>query len=62
LKRYILYFTPHHRNIARSTQKEAKVYFFDNGMVVGNEGVRFENLVAVSLFKHLNAIEDYKGQ
>jgi len=60
---YIIFrVTPHHRNIARSIQKEAKIYFFDNGMVVGNEGVRFENLVAVSLLKHLNAIEDYKGK
>ena len=31
-------------------------------MVIGNEGVRFENLVAVCLLKHLNAIEDYKGK
>ncbi len=59
---YIIFrVTPHHRNIARSIQKEAKIYFYDNGMVLGNEGVRFENLVAVSLLKHLNAIEDYKG-
>jgi len=71
IKRYIEIFealyiifrvTPHHRNIARSIQKEAKIYFYDTGMVIGDEGVRFENLVAVSLLKHLNAIEDYKGQ
>ena len=31
-------------------------------MVVGDEGVCFENLVATSLLKHLNAIEDYKGK
>ena len=71
IKRYIEIFealyiifrvTPYHRNIARSIQKEAKIYFYDNGMVVGNEGVRFENLVAISLLKHLNAIEDYKGK
>lgn len=71
IKRYIEIFeglyiifrvTPHHRNIARSIQKEAKIYFYDNGMVIGNEGVRFENLVAICLLKHLNAIEDYKGK
>lgn len=71
IKRYIEIFeglyiifrvTPHHRNIARSIQKEAKIYFYDNGMVVGDEGVRFENLVAGCLLKHLNAIEDYKGR
>jgi len=60
---YIIFrVTPHHRNIARSILKEAKIYFYDNGMVVGDEGVCFENLVATSLLKHLNAIEDYKGK
>lgn len=54
--------TPHHKNIARSIQKEAKIYFYDNGMVVGDAGIRFENFVAVSLLKHLNAIEDYQGK
>ena len=71
VKRYIEIFealyiifrvTPYHRNIARSIQKEAKVYFYDNGMVLGDAGIRFENLVAVSLLKHLNAIEDYQGK
>ena len=30
-------------------------------MVLGDEGTRLENLVAVSLLKHLNWIEDSKG-
>lgn len=60
---YILFrVTPYHRNIARSLQKDAKIYFFDNGMVKGAEGIRFENFVAVSLLKHLNAVEDYQGK
>lgn len=54
--------TPYHHNIARSIVKEPKVYFFDTGMVRGDEGVRFENLVAMSLLKHANAIEDYEGR
>lgn len=54
--------TPYHRNIARSLLKEPKIYFYDTGMVIGDEGVRFENLVAYSLLKHLNAIEDYEGK
>lgn len=71
IKRYVEIFealyiifrvTPYHRNIARSLQKDAKIYFFDNGMVKGDDGVKFENLVAVSLLKHLNAIEDYQGK
>ncbi|MBN1869714.1 MAG: ATP-binding protein [Candidatus Omnitrophica bacterium] len=53
---------PHHRNIARSLSKEPKIYFYDTGMVVGDEGIRLENLVAVSLLKHLNYIEDNQGQ
>ena len=71
IKRYIEIFealyiifrvTPYHRNIARSLQKDAKIYFYDNGMVKGDNGIKFENLVAVSLLKHLNAIEDYQGK
>jgi uncharacterized protein len=54
--------TPHHRNIARSLTKEAKIYFYDTGMVKGNPGLCFENFVAVCLLKHLNAIEDYQGR
>ena len=54
--------TPYHRNIARSLLKEPKIYFYDTGMIKGDEGVRFENLIACSLLKHLNAIEDYEGR
>ena len=54
--------TPYHRNIARSLVKEPKLYFYDNGMVKGNGGVCFENLMAVSLLKHANALEDYYGK
>jgi len=53
---------PYHRNIARSLLKESKIYFYDTGMVKGNQGVCFENMVAVSLLKHLNAVEDYHGK
>lgn len=54
--------TPHHRNIGRSLLKKPKIYFYDTGMVIGDEGVRLENLVAVSLLKHLDWLEDSKGQ
>jgi len=54
--------SPFHRNIARSLLKEPKIYFYDTGMVKGDEGSRFENLMAVSLLKHVNAIEDYDGK
>lgn len=54
--------SPFLKNIARSLVKEPKVYFYDTGMVIGNAGVRFENMVAVSLLKHVCALQDYKGQ
>lgn len=70
IKRYIEIFealliifrvTPYHKNIARSLLKEPKIYFYDTGMVKGDEGIKFENFVAISLLKHLQAIEDYQG-
>ncbi|OGQ99242.1 MAG: hypothetical protein A2505_05865 [Deltaproteobacteria bacterium RIFOXYD12_FULL_55_16] len=54
--------TPFHQNIARSLLKEPKLYFYDTGMVKGDNGIRFENMMAVSLLKHVNAIEDYQGK
>ncbi|QQR90634.1 MAG: DUF4143 domain-containing protein [Myxococcales bacterium] len=32
--------TRHSRNVARSLLKESKIYFFDTGMVLGDEGSR----------------------
>jgi uncharacterized protein len=54
--------SPFSRNIARSLLKEPKIYFYDTGMVVGDEGKRFENLMAVCLLKHVYALQDYKGE
>ena len=53
---------PFHKNIGRSLLKEPKIYFYDTGMVLGDEGLKFENMLAVSLLKHLNAMEDYEGR
>lgn len=61
-KLYIIFkLTPYHRNIARSILKEPKIYFYDVGMVRGDQGVVFENLVAVSLLKHFHFLEDTEG-
>jgi hypothetical protein len=50
---YIIFrVTPFSKNIARSILKEPKIYFFDTGLVQGDEGVQFENLVALCLLKH----------
>lgn len=43
--------TPFSTNIARSILKEPKIYFFDNGLVEGGEGAKFENFIALSLLK-----------
>ena len=53
---------PFSANIARSIVKEPKIYFFDTGMVEGDEGVRFENMVALSLLKHVYGMVDYLGK
>jgi predicted AAA+ superfamily ATPase len=52
---------PWHRNIARATLKAPKVYFYDSGMVVGDEGVRLENMVACHLLKQVQWRQDTLG-
>lgn len=51
--------TPFSKNIARSLLKEPKIYFFDNGLVQGDQGARCENFVATCLYKHVLAKIDY---
>lgn len=53
---------PFHRNIARALLKEPKVYFFDTGLVLGDEGVRFENACATMLLRHANFLQDSAGR
>jgi predicted AAA+ superfamily ATPase len=52
---------PYTRNLPRAVLKPPKVYFFDNGDVLGDEGARFENLVATTLLKRLHFLEDRDG-
>lgn len=60
---YIVFrITPYSKNIARSILKEPKIYFFDTALVNGDKGAKFENLVAISLLKHVYAKQDYKGE
>lgn len=49
------------RNLPRAIQKPPKVYFFDNADVIGDEGARFENLVATHLLKEIQYQEDSTG-
>ena len=52
---------PWHRNIARATLQAPKVYFYDTGVVLGDEGLRFENLVACHLLKNVHWQQDTRG-
>lgn len=54
--------SPYSKNIARSILKEPKVYFYDNGMVKGNDGVKFENIIAVELLRDTWNRQDTLGQ
>jgi uncharacterized protein len=53
---------PWHHNIARALLQSPKVYFYDNGLVRGNEGLRLENAVAASLHKVADFAIDTRGQ
>ena len=60
---YIIFrVAPYSRNIARSILKEPKIYFFDNGLVIGDEGVKLENFIAMSILKAILAKNDYLGE
>lgn len=60
---YILFrIPPFHRNIARSILKSPKFYFYDTGQVVGDPGVKLENLVACALLKEMHFLEDCYGE
>jgi predicted AAA+ superfamily ATPase len=53
---------PYHDNIARAVLQSPKVYFFDTGLVDGDDGLRFENLVATALLKQVQWQYDVLGQ
>jgi predicted AAA+ superfamily ATPase len=49
------------RSLPRAIRKPPKVFFFDNGDVLGDEGAVFENLVATHLLKQIHFKEDQTG-
>jgi predicted AAA+ superfamily ATPase len=53
---------PWHHNIGRAVLQAPKVYFYDTGLVDGDEGIRFENLVATALYKQVQWQHDVRGQ
>jgi hypothetical protein len=71
LKRYLdilqalfIVFTVHpwHRNVGRAILQTPKVYFFDSGLVNGNQGVRLENALACMLLKQTHFLQDSEGR
>lgn len=59
---YVIFkLVPYHKNVARALLKEPKYYFYDNGMVQGDEGTRLENLVACALLKEVHRAQDMDG-
>lgn len=60
---YIIFLVrPYSKNISRSIKKEPKVYFFDTGFLKDDEGIRYENFVALTLFTHALTVEDTLGK
>ncbi|MBN2854580.1 ATP-binding protein [Patescibacteria group bacterium] len=60
---YVIFrLSPYSKKIARSILKEPKIYFYDNALVIGDDGVKFENLVAGSLLKSIKGRNDYLGK
>ena len=71
LKRYLeilqalfIVFTVHpwHHNVGRAILQTPKVYFFDTGLVRGDQGVRLENAVAGMLLKQAHFLRDSAGR
>ena len=52
---------PFGKTIAKAITKTPKVYLYDNGEVSGDEGAKFENLVASHLYKRIQFLEDLYG-
>jgi uncharacterized protein len=52
---------PLHKNIGRATKKAQKYYFYDTADVDGDDGAKFENLVACALLKQIHYRLDCLG-
>lgn len=60
---YIVFqITPFSKMISRSILKQPKIYFYDSGLIKGDMGKKFENLVAISLQKYMYELIDQKGE
>jgi predicted AAA+ superfamily ATPase len=53
--------TPYYHKLTRAIVKAPKFYFYDCGHVLGDDGAKFENLVALSLKKEIEFRQDAEG-
>lgn len=53
--------TPYAKNIALGIKKATKIYFYDLARVQGDESQKLENLVALSLKKEIEFLQDTQG-
>lgn len=53
---------PYSKKISRSILKQPKIYFYDTALVRGDEGIKLENLLALSLLKSIKAENNYLGK
>lgn len=62
-ERMYLVFTvrPYAKSLPRGIKKAFKVYFYDIADVDGDEGARYENLVALHLLQQVHFWQDYQG-
>lgn len=59
---YVIFVVKAHvGKISRAISKPTKIYFYDNADVIGDNGPKFENLVATHLLKRLQFLEDRDG-
>ncbi len=60
---YVIFSIPtYSRKISRAILKEKKIYFFDTGLVVGDDGLKFENFIAGCLLKQCLWKNDQRGE
>ncbi len=64
LEALFIIFTVHpwHRNVSRSLLKAPKAYFMDSGLVRGDDGRKFENVVACALLAAVHGRQDKDGR
>lgn len=53
---------PYSKDIERSVKKEPKYYFYDTGLVEGDDSQKLENLVACALLKEAHYLNDVQGR